>query len=289
MHGALPYLAKPKAKSREELRIAKHRRETMTRAVMRILDCGRSSKFEYEAAARHGLRSALCLEGWRWPEADRVAASIVEEALRRLGAQRPAWWQGQPEYADTDTSRGGCAREGCGKPIPIERVSSNGVAVKYCSDFCKSNAHAARQRESGGLMDMATYLAACAARSRKTQEARAAQCDHCGRHFLTRTAGRKYCSRACFHAANAANHERPCENCGKLFKSKDTGPRAGWTRYCSKGCAAIGRRKEREPRACPSCGAIFFPKYPSDRKRFCSYPCSVRADGKQGAFMCEAI
>ncbi len=245
--------------------------------VVRILDCGRSSKFEYEASCRHGLRAGLCLEGKAWSAADKFAGDVVSEALRRLGAERPSWWQGQPEYADTDTSRGWCAREGCGRPIPIEAGSTNGTAVKYCSKLCSENAHAERQREHGARMDLASYLAQQAARSRATMEARARHCEHCGRHFLSRKADRKYCSHACFTKAQTVHSERPCAACGKPFKPKNCGPEKGVTRYCSKDCAAADRRKQREARTCAHCGAAFTPKFPSDRKKFCSPACGNEA------------
>lgn len=272
MHGALPYLAKLKAKARDELRMEKHRRETLIRAVMRILDCGRSSKFEYEAAARHGLRSQLCLDGHCWAAADKFAAGVIEEALRRNGAQRPAWWQGQPEYADTDTSRGWCAREGCGKPIPIDRLETGGNSAKYCSHFCRDNASAQRQREHGARMDLATWLASCAARREASRLARARPCAHCGRHFFTELKTAKlFCSRACAYAARTQFERRPCPNCGKIFKPKRA------TKFCSVACAATARTKKKATRTCEHCGTIFELRDRSEKKRFCSVKCKNEA------------
>jgi hypothetical protein len=255
------------------------RREAIVAAVAQILGAGWASKFEYEGACRHGLRSAFCLRGSTWAAADARAAEIVAEALKRNGAERPSWWQGQPEYADTDTSRGWCSRHGCGRPIPIDRGSSNGFAVKFCSDFCKQNAHAQHQRQFGVQQSLAEFLAACAAQSQQTMEARARDCAHCGRHFLTRTSGRLYCSRACFSAAKTIHAERPCAHCGTPFRPEKT--HLGLSKYCCRACSDAGRRKPREDRECPVCGTKFRPRWATDRKRFCSPRC-VQLNGRHG-------
>jgi endogenous inhibitor of DNA gyrase (YacG/DUF329 family) len=272
----LPWTPKPSGKKLRD-RGAAARRETMTAAVVGILDCGRSSRFEYEAACRHGLRSGLCLEGESWARADAFAAAIVSEALRRLGAERPSWFQGQPEYADTDTSRGWCALPGCEKPIPIDRPETGGNAVKYCSHFCAKNASAQRQREHGARMDLASYLASCAARREATLQASAKECAHCGRHFLSKATNAKaYCSRACAYAARTQFSRRPCANCGKVFKPKRTGHGKA-TLFCSVACAASARTKEKPTRNCERCGATFALRDRSEKKRFCSVACKNAA------------
>src|SRR3546814_953966 len=54
--------------------------------------------FSLEGELRHRLRSSLCRQGADWILADLLAAAIVEDALRKVGAQRPTWQQGQPEW-----------------------------------------------------------------------------------------------------------------------------------------------------------------------------------------------
>lgn len=250
-------------------------REAITLAIVKILDAGQPTKFAFEGSCRHGLRSAFCLAGRSWPESDALAAAIVAEALRRLGAERASWWQGQPEYADTDTSRGWCERNDCGRPIPIDRGSTNGYSVKYCSEFCQGLEHARRQRQHGAQQSIAEYLAGCAAQSEQTLQARASDCAHCGKPFLTRQIDRKYCSHRCFSLARTVHAECPCANCGKPFKPELT--KFGLSKYCSRDCADSGRIKRRPDRECPTCHTIFQPKYPSDRKRFCSHQCSTGA------------
>lgn len=255
------------------------RRDSMVAAVAKILGASYSSKFEYEGACRHGLRSAFCLQGETWAKADARAAEIVAEALRRNGAsERPSWWQGQPEYADTDTSRGWCARHDCGRPIPMDRGSSNGHAVKFCSEFCQQLTHSRRQKQHGVQQSLAEYLAACAAQSKRTAEARARDCKHCGRHFLTRDATRLYCSHCCYSAARTLHAERPCAHCGTAFRPEKT--HLGLSKYCCRECSDAGRRKVREDRQCPACGTVFRPRYPSDRKRFCSPRCASLIGGQ---------
>jgi hypothetical protein len=253
---------------------ADRERERLVSTVARILRAGGSSKFEYEAACRYGLRVNLCLSGWPWADADAMAASIVTAGLDRIKAVRPTFWEGQPEYADTDTSRGFCARENCGRPVPIDLESSNGTPVKYCSSICKHRAHAERARRFGIKASLAEYLAGCSAKSEQTVRERARDCEHCGAHFLTRHAGRKYCSRECYAAGERIHAERPCAHCGATFRPKNSGPEKGVTRYCSKECAGAARVKLRPDRQCPTCMSIFRPKYPSDRTRFCSWQCS---------------
>lgn len=144
MHGRLPYLAKPKAKARFVARLAKHQRETMTAAVVRILAQGEPTKFAFEGACRHGLRSQLCLEGTAWAAADKFAAAIVGEALRRIGAVRPPWADGQPDAATFHgTERFYC--KNCGRPIPNDRGSyGSGMPVRFCSDLCDRHFQRAR-------------------------------------------------------------------------------------------------------------------------------------------------
>lgn len=72
-----PLKKKLKAKVRGEGR----RHAAIVAEVVRILDSGRSSKFEFEAACRNGLRSAFCLDGRTWKFADTYAGAIVKEAL----------------------------------------------------------------------------------------------------------------------------------------------------------------------------------------------------------------
>ena len=125
--------------SRRARWLATQARKRRIAAITAILRRYEASPFEHESACIAGLRSGLCLLGWSWREADREARETVAEGLRRIGARRPPWAWGQPDYAHgTDfIERTRCAR--CGGPLPAERR-------RYCSDLCISSAWAARAR-----------------------------------------------------------------------------------------------------------------------------------------------
>jgi hypothetical protein len=248
--------------------------ERMIASVTEILRAGDSSKFEYEAACRYGIRSHLCLKGALWDEADQRAASIVTAALDQIKAVRPTFWEGQSDYADTDTSAGFCARGSCGRPIPVDLESSNGTPIKYCSKICKNRAHADRARIHGNKSSLAEYLAVCAAQSERTLHDRARDCPECGKHFLTRDPSRKYCSRRCWREATAAT-QSPCARCGAMFTPKNSGD-GKITKFCSKECSGAARIKDRVERQCPTCLSIFRPAFPSKRTRFCSLSCAAK-------------
>lgn len=112
-------------------RINKDRRRHLVETVATILKSGESSPFAFEASCRHGLRSRLCLAGWGWQDADALAADIVAEALRRIGARRPTWEEGQPDYVQNGggalIERTRCVR--CHTPLPEGHF-------KFCSRLC---------------------------------------------------------------------------------------------------------------------------------------------------------
>jgi hypothetical protein len=255
--------------------------------VERVLRAGAPTKFRYEASCRAGLRSALCLEGVLWAVSDMTAAAVVAAALGRIGAERPAWWEGQLEYADTSTERGWCAWERCGRPLPLDGGSSNGVAMRYCSEVCKSRAHAHRVFLEGKKATLAQYLAGEAAKTEKTLLARARNCEQCGRYFLTRQLGRKYCSRACRKLAVTVYRARPCAACGKSFKPKLR--RTGrLSRFCSQACAIAARPSRFVGEPCPVCGKMFRPKRRPDggATTCCSRRCAGRLRAKPSEREC---
>lgn len=121
-------------------RLNKDRRRHLVTTVAKILMAGEPTKFSFEAPCRHGIRSSLCAQGWHWQEADTIAADIVATALRRIGAQRPNWQQGQPEWTQDGFApilRTRCVH--CGRPLP----ESDGTNRIYCSEAC-SNVHRGR-------------------------------------------------------------------------------------------------------------------------------------------------
>lgn len=112
------------------------------------------SKFGLEGATRHRIRSALCLQGWGWADADRTARDIMDMVFARLGAARPPWDEGQPEWAQKGASaslgRMGCAR--CRKALPEGHH-------KFCGKLCADAYHAQMERLRRANEDAALDMA----------------------------------------------------------------------------------------------------------------------------------
>lgn len=172
--------AKPKA-------ISKRRKDAILDGIVAIMRLCQPTPFVAESACRHGIRSSLCLQGWSWPEADAAAVEIVASALRIVGAKRPTWEQGQPEYAFRGDPgvRENCIR--CGKPLPE-------FARKFCGPACR-NAHHAHWADLTKRDERnATRRARMAAWTAK-QPART--CEGCKVAFKPRTPGQRFCSGQC--------------------------------------------------------------------------------------------
>ena len=94
-----------KERSREKVgkphkprKLKKEYRRRLIQGTATILKMAEPTPFAFEAFCRHEMRSGLCLRGWPWADADAAAAEIVAAALNMVGARRPTWQQGQPEY-----------------------------------------------------------------------------------------------------------------------------------------------------------------------------------------------
>lgn len=134
-------MAKAETKAREAARgsLAKQRAEALEDRLARAMRAAfASGEIAYigglEAPLRHGIRTSLCLGGWRWIDADRAAQATVEGALRRIRAVRPSWYEGQPEHTvqgGTLVARTRCIK--CHNPLPEGHH-------KYCGRLC-ANAH----------------------------------------------------------------------------------------------------------------------------------------------------
>lgn len=121
-------------------RISAARKRAIVDKVANILASGEPTRFAGEGACRHGIRSALCLRSWSWPLADVIARDIVSAALSQIGAERPTWKQGQPEYTQdghNPIERTRCRH--CGRDLP-----EHGPAhMIFCSPRCRSAWHSA--------------------------------------------------------------------------------------------------------------------------------------------------
>lgn len=174
-------------------KLARHRREAIVEKLVVMMRAAEPTPFAVEAPARVGVRSALCLQGWRWAHADVAAAEVVASALNRVGAVRPTWEQGQPEHtqqAVLPILRERCSR--CGKKMPED---AHGLE-KYCGPVCASAAKEdLRQRryEEFGRVKNAASLAARAAKQATRK------CQSCGRYFQPKWEDNRFCSLKCFH------------------------------------------------------------------------------------------
>lgn len=168
--------------------------------------------FQFEASCRHGLRQGFTLKGWTWREADTEASEIVLRALNQIGAKRPTWLQGQPEWADTAPSTRtvweftNCAR--CGKPLPEH--NAHRFYARFCSRLCSTRTQTEKyQREHREEL----VVKARARRLANPEKAREA-----ARRFIEKLP------------------EQQCEKCGKTFK-----PKRYKQRFCSLECRPHGR------------------------------------------------
>ncbi len=273
MLSRLPWTPKPKA-TRRDRRKGLHR-EPIVKAIARILDAGEPTKFAFEAACRHGLRARLCLAGTSWASADKFAGEIVAEALRRLGAARPSWLEGQPDAAQVSGERRWtCAYKHCGRPIPEDRGERiGGLGVKYCSDRC---AQLAADKRNQYTLVNASAAAAAAYRAARGSGAQGFTkvCIGCGETFSAplkwRETHRQYCSTQCRDKHILKWAPRPCAVCGKTFKPVKRG-----NKYCSRECMGIGSVKPGGERTCKRCGTVFTVRWPCSPKQFCSRKCGI--------------
>jgi hypothetical protein len=269
--------------------------------AMQILDRGHFSRFEYEGALRHGLRSVFCLDGMTWPAADTRAAAIIAKALRQLGISRPNWLEGQPEWTQdgfTPTTFYFCQR--CGSPLSSEGQETQ----KYCSHLCRQAAHAELHRRLMRDFGEAETLAIMAARGEQrmnsTKLSHIHACEGCGTPFTRswRPGAARFCSNKCSGSRKYKLPVRPCGHCQQQFT-----PARANAKWCSPSCKgaamkaymqAYNRAHSPPPpeRPCAVCSRPFCPAR-SDAL-FCSHACNSKAyrqrqrgNGARG-FHCES-
>ena len=132
-----------KARKRERRRLQFRDRVGVVRAITVVVrearEDGRAvTHWTFEGLLIAVLRAELCLRSVPWALADQHAREVVEDALSALGAKRPSWQEGQPEWTDGGVireTRTNCAN--CHGPLP------EGHKV-YCSKVCGDAARARR-------------------------------------------------------------------------------------------------------------------------------------------------
>ncbi|MFG1349670.1 hypothetical protein [Xanthobacter autotrophicus] len=150
------YAREQEARRRKEKRGQKLKAAARSRfidIVAPILSRAEPTPFAFEGVLRAGIRSRLCLKGWEWGSADRAAEDVVLAALNRIGAVRPTWKQGQPEWTQDGVAvveRVRCVN--CGAPLPDGHT-------KYCGPICRTNYtsklyYLSTKREEAGLREV---------------------------------------------------------------------------------------------------------------------------------------
>lgn len=238
------------------------RRESAIQGVLTQLRDWRLSPFEYEGTTRAGVRQVLCLDGYGWDRSDAEALSLVKEGLRRIGAHRPDWEEGQWHYS---VPRENCAR--CGCDIDLDDQARG---FRYCSDVC---AKAYRQHICDQvpwdheLRRKGYWQIIISASPVKT-------CLTCERKFKSASPDAVYCSPECLGVRQRKLADKPCKWCNEMFRPKDS------TKvYCSMKCRDASRvdkwKREATPVACPSCFGMFRPNSP--KAIYCKPACFMVA------------
>ncbi|MFZ5693299.1 MAG: hypothetical protein ACOY5F_18865 [Pseudomonadota bacterium] len=169
-------------------KLPKHRRDAIRDKVAAILKTCEPTAFAGEGPCRAGIRASLCMAGWRWADADFAAADIVLSALNLIGARRPTWQQGQPEWTQDGAlpiERENCIR--CRKPLP------EGHRL-FCSHICSSAHNGARRRLEKREEINAAWRAARAAWSAAQPER---NCERCGAPYQPKRPRQKLCRPRC--------------------------------------------------------------------------------------------
>jgi len=163
-------------------------RAGLVAAIAHILGRGQPTYFAREGLCRSGVRAALVMRGFRWVNADTYAASVVAQALRSIGARRPTWDEGQPEWTQDGVIR--APRETCFRcrtPLPEGHW-------RFCSDGCAKATRVAQFREMQRDAYNASMRAFRAAWAAKQVEQ---ECHGCGAMFRPRKPGQRYCRQQC--------------------------------------------------------------------------------------------
>jgi hypothetical protein len=147
----------PVKPARTVRRLKKEKRSALVDKLALILRWREPTAFAGEGPCRHGVRASLCLQGWSWSTADMVASDVVTAALNRVGARRPNWYEGQPEWTQDGAlpiERERCVR--CRKPLPEGHW-------RFCSKVCSDGYHMERNNAYAAAERLLARLARAAA------------------------------------------------------------------------------------------------------------------------------
>ena len=185
MSALLKKTRKPKARV--------HRRAAIVQAICDVIredwrNGITTTLISHEGAIWAALRSGLCLEGMRWPDADKAARDILHQAFARTGAKRPAWKEGQPEWCDGGVihdTRTNCAQ--CDGPLEPQQKT-------FCSPRC-ANSNRAKMANQDNIEEMRAIQRLRKARWQAAQPDR--QCHVCGTSFKPKRSNQILCGTDC--------------------------------------------------------------------------------------------
>ena len=177
--------------------------EELVSRCKRIMGDFEESRFEHEGTARASLRSGLCLEGNGWALSDQEAAGIVHDVLRSMGAVKPTWAEGQPDYVEM-----GHRCLVCRGRLP-EILLSGLFCSEACGSAYRKRADFARRTRSDQHYWRISDALAMVRNPPK-------QCGHCSKPFRTKDRNQVYCSASCRTAAsNAAMRQDLVGRCAR--------------------------------------------------------------------------
>jgi hypothetical protein len=239
-------------------------RDGLISRIMDALDDWRFSPFENEGESRHLLRTVLCLDGYSWPIADTEATELVTAGLKRNGAVRPNWSEGQRRYCEL---RDTCLR--CSGALTEGRL--------FCSTLCAKE-HFESKRALGLVNDHEYKRKAYAAmiregyRQKCISKTAPRECLQCGSEFrvISNSLASKYCSKSCQHESLRRKIERGCEHCGTMFL-----PKLKTTKFCSLICAGAVISQRQFVGTCQHCECSFIAN--KAHSKFCGASCRSKA------------
>lgn len=259
--GAYRYGSPRKPEKPRQL-IKGERRTHVVDQVVALLKTWTSSPFEHEGTLRASIRASLCLAGYRWVLADLEAEAIVGEGLRRIGAVRPSWAEGQWTHTDSPDF---CSW--CHKPMD-EETRTRGQ--RFCSAHC---AKCALERRDYEMQAHREAIGRSAIRLVEKARATPRTCKQCGKSFQSDRKEAFFCSPACVSASLVLLEDQTCPVCETVFHPVNRGQEC-----CSLKCRNHLRYKREEEelretvRICDCCGAQFTPT--KSRSIYCSPRCS---------------
>ncbi|MEF2071896.1 hypothetical protein [Consotaella aegiceratis] len=247
------------------------KRKHVVSKMMDLMRDWRDSPFENEGPVIAGFRSSLCLEGNPWAASDREAGHVVAEALRLLGAKRPTWAEGQPEYnGEFDY----CAW--CGGALDEDdRASRRRFCSAECARVYTHHRNGANMEHDGGALLSAYRLVA-------KEKAAPRPCRYCRTMFKHYRKDAEFCSASCaqrFSRGDRVRQDITCEWCGTATKPSSRGQK-----FCSITCRTAAHYEAERIRLgaeigrCANCDASFTPS--AKGEIFCSERCRKRHAGR---------